>query len=307
MSKFCLICTFILVSIFVTTTIYSDNSPGPNGERMGGSLDAAVHGDIERRHNVDPIKIHIHSIAYAHVDHHPTGDYTIAYQYELNAKGKQKWNGVNIEGKDSDIDEFTQGCIEEFNINSEYATNHLPGGAKWWDDWLDWRISSTIKSTEEIVVEGEDGKDKKIKTVKAIDNASMINGEYTPALPAPGEAEGNASPSSTEMPASSDSEEASNTPSVPDAPTNMSGYGYNGWVSLSWTDPSNNGGATLTDYEYRYSVVSGTYSEWTSWGNTNNLNSVYNLTNGVQYQFQVRAVNSIGESTASNTAYATPV
>ena len=96
-------------------------------------------------------------------------------------------------------------------------------------------------------------------------------------------------------------------PTVPGAPTNLSGYGYNGWVSLSWSDPSSNGGATITDYEYRYSRTYGTYSEWKSWGNANTLNSVFSLTNGVQYQFQVRAVNSVGEGAESNTAYATPV
>ncbi len=78
------------------------------------------------------------------------------------------------------------------------------------------------------------------------------------------------------------------------------------WVSLSWIAPSSNGGATITDYEYRYSRTYQTYSAWTSWGNTNTLASVFGLTNGVQYQFQVRAVNSAGKSVVSNTAYATP-
>lgn len=69
-----------------------------------------------------------------------------------------------------------------------------------------------------------------------------------------------------------------------------------------------NGGATITDYEYRYSVTNGTYSDWISWGRITNPNiSVYNLTNGVQYQFQVRAVNSEGEGTETDTVYATPV
>ena len=93
---------------------------------------------------------------------------------------------------------------------------------------------------------------------------------------------------------------------VPGPPTNLSGYGYNGWISLSWRAPSDDGGAAITDYEYQYSRTYQTYSAWTSWSSTNSLNSVFGLTNGTQYQFQVRAVNRAGVSLASNPAYAMP-
>ena len=109
--------------------------------------------------------------------------------------------------------------------------------------------------------------------------------------------------------ASTASDSFEETPAtVPGAPTNLSGYGYNGWVSLSWTAPSDNGGATITDYEYRYSRTSQSFgSSWISAGGINTLKSVFGLTNGTQYKFQVRAKNSAGVSTESNTAYATPV
>ena len=95
---------------------------------------------------------------------------------------------------------------------------------------------------------------------------------------------------------------------VPNAPTSLSGYGYNGWISLSWTAPSDDGGATISDYEYRYSRTSQSFgSSWISAGGINTLKSVFGLTNGTQYKFQVRAKNSAGVSTESRTAYATPV
>ena len=108
--------------------------------------------------------------------------------------------------------------------------------------------------------------------------------------------------------ASTASDSFEETPAtVPGAPTNLSGYGYNGWVSLSWTAPSDNGGATITDYEYRYSRTSQSFgSSWISAGGINTLKSVFGLTNGTQYKFQVRAKNSAGVSTESYTAYATP-
>ena len=108
--------------------------------------------------------------------------------------------------------------------------------------------------------------------------------------------------------ASAATESLESTPAtVPSAPTSLSGYGYNGWVSLSWTAPSDDGGADISDYEYQYSRTSQSFgSSWTSWGNTNTLNSVFGLTNGTGYKFRIRAVNSAGESTESRTAYATP-
>ena len=95
---------------------------------------------------------------------------------------------------------------------------------------------------------------------------------------------------------------------MPGPPANISAQGYNGWVYLTFAPPSNNGGADITRYEYRYSVTYGTYGDWITWNSINNPNiPVYDLTNGTQYQFQVRAVNSVGEGTVSDTVYATPV
>ncbi len=113
-----------------------------------------------------------------------------------------------------------------------------------------------------------------------------------------------------------DEEEASITPStpstpsatVPGPPAYVSAQGYNGLVSVSFASPSNNGGADITSYKYRYSVTYGTYGDWITWDSINNPNiSVNDLNNGTQYQFQVRAVNSVGDGTVSDTVYATPV
>ncbi len=108
--------------------------------------------------------------------------------------------------------------------------------------------------------------------------------------------------------ASTATESSESTPAtVPGKPTSLSGTGYNGWVSLSWTAPSNNGGADISDYEYQYCRPTQLFgSSWTAWGNSNTLNSVFGLINGTRYKFRIRAVNSAGESLPSATAYATP-
>lgn len=74
----------------------------------------------------------------------------------------------------------------------------------------------------------------------------------------------------------------------------------NGQVSLSWSAPDD-GGSAITDYEYR--VDGGT---WTSTGSSSPGHTVTGLTNGVEYDFEVRAVNSVGSAAASNLVSSTP-
>ena len=78
--------------------------------------------------------------------------------------------------------------------------------------------------------------------------------------------------------------------------------GGDGQVVLSWDAPANDGGAEITDYEYRIDG-SGT---WTSIGSTNTTHTVTGLVNGTSYTFQVRAVNRIGKGRTSNRAGAAP-
>ena len=71
-------------------------------------------------------------------------------------------------------------------------------------------------------------------------------------------------------------------------------------VALSWTTP-NDGGSAITDYEYR--VDGGT---WASTGSATPGYTVTGLTNGVSYDFEVRAINAVGGGPASNLVSATP-
>ena len=87
---------------------------------------------------------------------------------------------------------------------------------------------------------------------------------------------------------------------APDTPFGLSATPGNRQVMLSWVQPS--GGAALTHYEYEQDG-SGT---WTSTGGTAPSHTVTGLTNGQTYTFRVRAVNSAGQSAASNSRTATP-
>ena len=102
-------------------------------------------------------------------------------------------------------------------------------------------------------------------------------------------------------------------PNLPGAPENRAPAQGNGRVTLNWS-PGSDGGSPVTGYEYRQrGGTQETYGEvWTPvpnsapGGSNDDRYVVGNLTNGVPYFFQVRAVNAVGESPASNEVNATP-
>ena len=64
---------------------------------------------------------------------------------------------------------------------------------------------------------------------------------------------------------------------------------------MSWSAPQDNGGATITDYEYRIDGM----DPWISTGSAETTYTVSGLANGAEYVFQVRAVNRVGAGRAS--------
>ena len=85
---------------------------------------------------------------------------------------------------------------------------------------------------------------------------------------------------------------------APAAPTGLTATPGDGKITLNWTAPS----GPITHYEYSQNG-----GAWTSTSSTGTTYIVTNLTNGTQYAFRVRAVNSVGDGTASASTTATPV
>ena len=99
------------------------------------------------------------------------------------------------------------------------------------------------------------------------------------------------------------------TTNPPSAPRSLGADPGDGQVRLSWTAPASNGGATITRYEYRYAGGSNPFpADWmpVSGGSGATQVTVSPLTNGTNYRFQVRAVNSAGAGPEAATT-ATPV
>ena len=88
------------------------------------------------------------------------------------------------------------------------------------------------------------------------------------------------------------------TTSVPGAPRNLTAVGGNGEVVLSWDAPASDGGAEITDYEYRINGQGSTGSP--SAPPKPPIRSPASI-NGTAYTFQVRAVNRIGTGRSSST------
>ena len=70
-----------------------------------------------------------------------------------------------------------------------------------------------------------------------------------------------------------------------------------------WEAPEDDGGAVITDYEYRVDQR----GDWISIGSTATTHTVAGLVNGTTYVFQVRALNRIGRGGPSLPAEATPI
>ncbi len=79
------------------------------------------------------------------------------------------------------------------------------------------------------------------------------------------------------------------TASVPSAPQNLVATPGDGQVTLSWNPPQSDGGAEITHYE----VSCDNGATWVE-ASSGNSHTFTNLTNGIEYTFKVRAVNSAG-------------
>ena len=89
--------------------------------------------------------------------------------------------------------------------------------------------------------------------------------------------------------------------SKPDAPTSVVGTAGNAQVSLVWSAPASNGGASITDYVIQYSSSTGTtWSTFADGTSTATTATVTGLTNGSSYIFKVAAINSAGTGNYSS-------
>lgn len=102
------------------------------------------------------------------------------------------------------------------------------------------------------------------------------------------------------------SQELTVTPgTVPSAPLNLMAKNGDSWVYLIWNAPNSDGGVEISKYELFRGEIS---SDLDYFGYTNNELSFNDTSavNNITYYYQIKALNSIGESPFSNQVSATP-
>jgi predicted phage tail protein len=93
---------------------------------------------------------------------------------------------------------------------------------------------------------------------------------------------------------------------VPGDATGLLATPGDGRVTVSWTPPTDNGGAAITDYTVQYALSTGNYTAFPDGTSTATSITVSGLTNGTTYRFRVLSTNRIGSS-YSSVVSATPV
>ena len=103
--------------------------------------------------------------------------------------------------------------------------------------------------------------------------------------------------------------EASATPGrAPSAPTGLTARSESETITVMWGVPADDGGSAITGYQIRYRMEDG---QWTNWmavdGGASAMSyTIMGLTNGIGYDIEVRAVNSVDAGDAAMTR-ATPM
>jgi hypothetical protein len=98
-------------------------------------------------------------------------------------------------------------------------------------------------------------------------------------------------------------------PSPPTAPTGLGASAGNGYVTLTWSPPSSDGGSPITGYNVYRGMSSGGEDATPIQTLAGNVQTYTDpgLTNTVTYYYQVTATNAVGESPKSNEVNAAPV
>ena len=92
----------------------------------------------------------------------------------------------------------------------------------------------------------------------------------------------------------------------PSTPLNLQATPGIGSVNLTWSTPTSNGGSPITGYAIYRGTSAGSETRYQTVGNVNKYRD-QSVTSGTTYYYKIQAINSVGSSSLSNEASATPL
>ena len=141
-------------------------------------------------------------------------------------------------------------------------------------------------------------------------SASVAAGTYSVVVSV---SDGHGSPVTATRSITIDAAPAPSTPptspavAVPGSPSAVNAVSGDASATITWTAPTSNGGASVTDYLIEISSDGGqTWSVYADGVSAGTSASITGLKNGQTYSVRVKAVNSVGASASSNTSTFTP-
>ena len=142
--------------------------------------------------------------------------------------------------------------------------------------WSDWETTSATSVTIENLTNG-DRYDFEVRAVNSVGEGAAAATSGTPGTP-------------------------------PSAPTGLTPRAENEAIKVTWGMPADTGGSAVSRFEIRYRMSGGGWSNWLTvpGGSRATSYTFDDLTNGVAYDIQVRAVNGVGEGAAASVR-ATPM
>jgi autotransporter-associated beta strand protein len=246
-----------------------------------------------------------------------SGTSTVTFRLWDQTSGNQGWNGADLSNPGTSTGGSTAFGTEILEARVFVGAAGTPPSATFGNPTRDesGRVVASIPLSLSRAVSGLDSGDLTLSrdgtpvalhgarvegsgaslTVAGLEDATTIPGTYILRLVATGSGITDEAGNPLSSDASVTFVVAGNQSTTPSAPTDLSATAGNAQANLTWTAPSSNGGASITDYIVQYSSDSG--STWTTFdraASTATSATVTGLTNGTAYLFRVAAVNSVG-------------
>ena len=276
-----------------------------NGGTLTLEFDADGAGDISSESTRDKLELHIVSTGSTKVLNFSAGNYSASGRSVVWSSTSLSWlSGNEIDLKIAENDATPPALVRphvRYNVLDLQFSEDLVWYPRPDTSAFAVTVDGVSRNVASLSIDGAKGI-VKLRLALPAQAGEAVVVSYTPPATSPiQDLAGNAAAGfSVTIPASV-------TGTAPAAPDDLTATVGNAHVTLKWTTPDN-GGKTITGFEYRQKEGTGSFGTWRAIPNSGPYTTSYtvpNLDNGTEYTFEVRAKNAAGDS-ASASASGTP-